>query len=128
MVATIRQHRTLVYFFCVLVLILLAAASLAAIPQVSTPPIGTWNGTMPDGKAVTFIVNEEGGYRLTGPPEAPVSGTWTWAPTSDTAGILSTNPADWPTHPMVDYNVTWVGPHRITLSTPLFTVQLQRMF
>jgi len=128
MVATIRNHRTVVYFFCVLLLILLAAASLAATPQVATPPIGTWTGSMADGTAVTFIINDEGGYSLRGPPESPVAGTWAWAPTSDTTGILSTNPADWPTHPRVDYNVTWMGPHRIMLTTPVFSVELQRMF
>ena len=133
MVATLRQHRTLVYFFCVILLILLAAASLGAvavagIPQVATPPIGTWTGTLMDGRTVTFMVNEEGGYRLDGVPEGPIAGTWTWAPTSDTAGILGTTPADWPTHPMMDYTVTWMGPHRITLSCPTMTVELQRMF
>jgi hypothetical protein len=128
MEAVAVRNRKLVYFLCIAVLVIFAMAALASgIPQTANPPLGTWIGTMDDGMAVTLLVNEEGGYRLDGPPDAAVSGTWTWAPSSDVAGVLTGTPVTWPARPITEYTVTWLANDRIEVSTAHVKVVLQRM-
>jgi len=117
---------------CVIGVVFLGLVTLVAIPalatpQLAVPPLGIWSGSTTDGTVVTLFLAEDGAYTLAGTSPRPISGTWTWAPRTGVAGILTCEPEFWPKHPITAYMVVWLGANRIELSSDSLKVVLHPM-
>jgi hypothetical protein len=103
------------------------ACPVLATPRDAAAPVGVWTATTPEGDMVTLQIIEDGGFYLEWPSKGTVTGTWTWLPNSHVAGTLVYEPAPMSGGTRTVYNVVWMGTHRIEVTTPAFTMTLNRM-
>lgn len=127
---TADRRKLLWMVFVAIVILVLLPMLLGAVPPTApstVPPVGTWVGQTHDGRAVTMILTEDGGFYLEGAMGELVTGVWTWEPLPDNAGTIRCEPGDWPAHRITFYRVTWLDGHRLEVSNLYFRAVLQRM-
>ena len=126
MLAHATPRRLFWFLIAAIVILLLLPLLLAASPNAA-PPIGTWSGVTDDGRSVSMVMTEDGGFYLKGTTAETVRAVWTWTPIASGGGMLHCQPADWPTHRLTTYYVVWLDANRIELSNYYFRVVLERM-
>jgi hypothetical protein len=107
-------------------LLAFAAFADSARAQAASPPLGTWSGTVTGGGApLSFTLGGGGGYLLQLPGAPPVTGVWTWNPTS-VGGILTLHYRNAGFHNKLYYSITYVDANTIIFSDPYFRATLRR--
>jgi hypothetical protein len=127
MLAHVTRRRLMLLVFVAIVILLLLPLLVTAAPNAA-PPVGTWSGRTDDGRSVSLIMTEDGGFYLKVNNSETLRGSWTWSPVTTETGIVHCQPADWPKHRPSNYYIVWLDVNRIELSNYYVDAVLERMF
>jgi hypothetical protein len=97
----------------------------AASADEAQPPIGLWYGQFSDGSGLSVLVGANGAGCYHPGGAEPVTGNWTWNPTS-VGGILTLHYQRVGFRNRLYLSVTWVNPQTIILSDPYFRLTMHR--
>lgn len=89
-------------------------------------PVGNWQGQFSNGAVMVLYLGADQSAYLQIPGMDPVSGTYTWNPTSAAGGIITLTYSRVGFTNRLYYSVSWTGEDGITLSDPYFSINMRR--